>query len=258
MELKIKNQTLPEAVDFNYEELKQAITAKTEHYKTIVYTSEQIPTAKKEVANLRALKKALNDERIRLEREYMQPFNDFKAKVNELIRIIDSPVTMIDGQIKGFEASQKEEKRVNLESFFIGYNSFEWLKFEQLFDEKWLNASFRTEKVVEEIRTRVECIKKDLETLANLPEFSFEATEIYKDTLDINKAIQEGKRLSDMAKRKADAEAGQNEGKAQKSAEAGQTATAKDWVSFAVYIDGNDAQALKQFFKDRNIEYKAI
>ena len=90
MEIKMNEMQLPEKISFNYEELKQELAAKVSMYETMIYTDDQIKEAKADKANLNKLKKALNDERIRLEKEYMVPFNDFKAKVNEIISIIRS------------------------------------------------------------------------------------------------------------------------------------------------------------------------
>ena len=83
MELKVAEVQLPEAILFNYDELKKELTEKVKTYETMAYTDDQIKDAKADRANLNKLKKALNDERIRREKEYMQPFNEFKAKQNK-------------------------------------------------------------------------------------------------------------------------------------------------------------------------------
>lgn len=71
MELKMHEYQLPEKILFNYEELKRELTEKVSHYETLVYTDDQIKEAKADKAALNKLKKALNDERIRREREYI-------------------------------------------------------------------------------------------------------------------------------------------------------------------------------------------
>ena len=71
MELKVNEVAVPEQITFNYEELKQELTEKVSMYETLVYTDDQIKQAKADKANLNKLKKALNDERIRREREYI-------------------------------------------------------------------------------------------------------------------------------------------------------------------------------------------
>ena len=82
MELRVNDVAIPEKISFNYEELKAELTEKVAFYETLVYTDDQVKDAKADRATLNKLKKTLNDERIRREKEYMQPFNEFKAHVN--------------------------------------------------------------------------------------------------------------------------------------------------------------------------------
>lgn len=206
MELKIEQVAIPEKIAFNYEELKQELSDKVKMYETLVYADEQIKSAKTDRADLNRLKKALNDERIRREKEYMQPFNAFKAQINEIIGIIDKPVALIDRQIKEYEEQKRQEKKREIELLFSTYPHPEWLKLPQIWDDRWLNASASMKKVCEELNGRIDVINEDLSALSDLPEFSFEAIETYKTTLDLNKSIAEGHRLSEMQKRKAEQE----------------------------------------------------
>lgn len=207
MELKIEQVAIPEKIAFNYEELKQELSDKVKMYETLVYTDDQIKNAKADRANLNRLKKALNDERIRREKEYMQPFNAFKAQINEIIGIIDKPVALIDKQIEECEEEQKKQKKDKIIKYFMdNAQEFPWLTFQMIFDEKWLNTSISMKTVQDSIDTRISFIKADLNTLSDLPEFAFEAIETYKTTLDLNKSIAEGHRLSEMQKRKAEQE----------------------------------------------------
>jgi len=286
MELRVNEVTLPEQITFNYEELKAELTEKVSMYTNLVYTDAQIKEAKADKANLNKLKKVLNDERIKREKEYMIPFNDFKAKINEIISIIDKPIAVIDTQVKAYEDKLKQDKLTSIQEY---YNSIEkpelqWLGLPAIYDERWLNATVSMKSIHETINSRLEQIKNDLDTLADLPEFGFEATEVYKSTLDINKALNEGRRLAEIAKKKAEHEAemkAREEERARLAAEKeaqkihdeeAQFATeiiadgvptthippAKQWVSFSALLSTEDAFALKEFFSNRNIEFKAI
>jgi len=217
MEIKMNEMQLPEKISFNYEELKQELSAKVSMYETMIYTDDQIKEAKADKANLNKLKKALNDERIRLEKEYMVPFNDFKAKVNEIISIIDKPVAVIDRQVKEYEEKQKQDKMQKIKEFFEKCN-FRDIRFEQIFESKWLNASVSMKTIEEAICAKGEQIAMDMKIIADLPEFSFEAMETYKNTLDVRTALNEANRLADMAKRKAEQERIAAEAKAQEEA----------------------------------------
>lgn len=207
MELKVNDYKTPEQILFNYEELKTELTEKIKMYETLVYTDEQVKDAKADKANLNKLKKALNDERIRLEKEYMEPFNDFKTKINELISIIDKPVKIIDKQVKEFEEKKKQDKFENIKVMWGECEVPQGLEFDKVYDSKWLNSSTSMKSIQESMNNAIAKYNQDIITLSNLPEFGFEATEVYKTTLDINKAIYEAQRMSQIAKAKAEREA---------------------------------------------------
>lgn len=281
MELKVNEVIIPEKITFNYDELKRELTEKVSMYETLVYTDENIKEAKADRANLNRLKKTLNDERIRREKEYMVPFNAFKAKMNEIISIIDKPVAIIDKQVKEFEEKQKQEKRAAIEELFgtIGFQNF--ITLDKIFNEKWLNASTSLKSIEEEMKQLMYRFSTDILTLNNLPEFGFEAVEVYKTTLDINKAISEAQRMSQIAKAKAEKEAEQARLKADQDAamermiaeEAKKEADAtsskieqvepvadapKQWIKFQAYMTVEQAKGLGQYMKSAGIEYKAL
>lgn len=179
MELKMHEYQLPEKILFNYEELKRELTEKVSHYETLVYTDDQIKEAKADKAALNKLKKALNDERIRREREYMAPFADFKTKINEIIGIIDKPIAVIDTQVRAYEEQQKEDKLKKIKELWGTLAVPEGLSFEKIYNPKWLNASTSMKSIAEQMNAAIEKFHQDMTTLANLPEFGFEAQQVY-------------------------------------------------------------------------------
>ncbi len=276
MELRIKQPSFPEVIEFNFDELKQEIGNKVEKYKRLVYTDEQIKEAKKDVAALRKFTKALSDERIKVKKQCLQPYEEFENKINELSAIVNEPITLIDKQIKEVEEKQKQDKQDKIIEIWKNTDKPDWLSLAMIEESKWLNSSFSLKQVQSCIDAKVEEVKESLATLTNLPEFSFEATEVYKSTLDINKAISEGARLSEMAKAKAAHEAELAKRRAEEEQNAKEKAVVaeremtaeeaavsksippKTWVKFQAFMTTEDAYALKEFFNSRNIEYKAV
>ena len=202
MELKMNDYLLPEKILFNYEELKQELVEKIAHYETLVYTDEQIKDAKADKAALNKLKKALNEERIRVKKEYLKPFEDFEKKINEIISIIDEPVTAIDKQIKQYEEKNRQEKLEKVKELWQSLDAPEGLTFEKVFQEKFLNVSCSTKRVSQYMIDAIDKFNRDMETLEQLPAFSFEAQQVYKKTCDINKALLEGQKLLKIQKEK--------------------------------------------------------
>lgn len=286
MEMKviIDEYQLPQELKFNFEELKTELQAKAKEYEVMTYTEEQLTEAKKDRANLNKLKKALNDERIRREKEYMQPFNEFKSKINEIIAIIDKPVAMIDAQVKNYEEKKKEEKQEAINALFNAKEFPEWITVGQIQDKSWLNATTSMKQIDDNMTGWKNRIETEQKTIESLPEFAFEAMEIYKATIDMAKAIAEGQRLADIQRRKkeaeaaaekmrAEAEARRKEEEARKAAEQagadmaeGYAAGVKEqpygmagaWIKFEAYLTIPQAQALREFFINNGIEFRAV
>ena len=275
MELKIKTPTFPEVIEFNFDELKQEITAKAADYVNLVYTADQIGEAKKDRATLNKFCKALSDERIKIKKDCLKPYEEFERKIKELDGIVAKAITNIDSQIKAVEERAKEEKQEAIKAFYNTTQHPEWLPLEALFNPKWLNASTSMKAVEEEIMTILERINSDLDAIAKLPEYSFEALEEYKSTLHLGKAVVKANSLKEQAIRKAEYEAAQAKKREEKGQPQPQTAPAyeavpdvenlpknttqeRQWVSFEAFITVEDAKALKAFFESRNIEFKAI
>lgn len=277
MELKVKETQLPQPITFNYDELKEMVSEKAERYANIVYTDETIKEAKEDKAKLNKLKKTLNDERIRREKEYMKPFNEFKGQINEIIKIIDKPVNVIDSQIKDYQESKKTEKHNEIlrEINEGGYEFPEGLDLELIWNPKWLNASCSMSNVRKELKEKEKEIALDLAEIDNLV-YRFEARERYMQTLNFREAVEAAKRAEESERRKAEYEAEQ-----QRRAEAtkltlettnmvdipisreekgkpSETKLKAEWVPFKAYLTISQAKELKAWCDARGIQLKAI
>ena len=155
MELILKEITFPEVIEFNYDELKAEITARTEKYANLVYSEEQIKDAKSDLANLRKFTKALSDERIKVKKECLKPYEAFEGKIKEISGIVDNCISNIDTQVKNFETAEKEAKRAEIEEHFAMIGHPEWLSIDQIFDDRWLNKSVKLSSVYDEIDAKL-------------------------------------------------------------------------------------------------------
>ena len=206
MELKVTEYQLPESIQFNFEELKSELVSKAETYANMIYTDADIKSAKEDRADLNRLKKALNDERLRRQKEYMKPFDKFKAQVDEIISIIDRPCSIIDQRVKEYEQAQKEKRTEVIKDLFTRIGFPEWLKIEQIWNDKWLNASTSVSSIENDMNKKKDDIMSELASLATIPDYSAEAQFYYKESLDVADVLQKVRKLSDMAKAKKEAE----------------------------------------------------
>jgi Protein of unknown function (DUF1351). len=203
MELKVTEVRLPESLEFNYQELKAELTERVSHYETVVYTDDMIKEAKADRSKLNKVKKSLNDERIRLEREFMAPFQDFKTKVNELCGIIDKAVDCVDKQVKEYEDKKKLEKEEQINELFQKiFEDQSWLRSSAIWNSKWLNASYSMKQIEDDLNLQHETVINELAVLGRLAEFGFEAQENYKHSLNLGEAIKYAEGLKQIAELK--------------------------------------------------------
>lgn len=187
-----------EAIKFNYEELKGGLTASLEKYQNLVYTPENIKEAKDDRATLNALKKSLNDEKIKIKKEFMVPYDDFEAKIKELIELVDKPASEIDKQVKVFEEQEKAKKREVINTIYsenIGAYA-ELISLEKLYDPRWENKTYKETDITKEIQDVVKKADSDLKVIMDLKsEFEFQIKDTYFKTLDLGQALIENQRL---------------------------------------------------------------
>ena len=210
MELKIYNPRedgFIKAIEWNYEELKAELSQKLEDYKGLVYTEEQMKEAKADRAKLNALATAIDSKRKEIKKQCLQPYEQFEAQIKDLLAIIKEPVALIDSQIKGYEEEKKQKKLEEVKALFeklkdAAGEELEFVGFEQIFEDKFLNASLSLKMVETVISNKFNAIKHDIKTIAELKEYSFEATEVYKETLNLNTALEKAKYMVDIAEKK--------------------------------------------------------
>lgn len=242
LELKIfspqESGFVPE-IKWNNEELKVAIAEKMKEYNGLVFTEETISEGKKDRANLNKLRGAIDDERKRVKKLCMEPCNRFEKEVKEVLVLVDEQINAIDVQIKEVEQIKREEKRKAVQELFesIGFQKFVTL--EMIWDEKWLNASVALSKVENQMKETMYRIGEEVGTISRLPEFSFEAMEVYKKTLDLTQAIKKGQELADIQKRKEEAVARQKAEEERRKAE--EAATGKESENPEEAADTHDA-----------------
>lgn len=297
MELKIYNPTedgFVKSIEWNHEEIKNEISAKVEHYKGLVYTDEQIKEAKNDRAELNKFVAALESKRKEVKKQCLAPYEEFEKKMKELVAIVQEPIGLIDSQVKEYEEKQKQDKVLAINAYWESIEKPEELEFMKIYDPKWTNASVSMKSIKTAIDDAVIKFKAEMDTLARLPEYSFEAQQTYIRTHDMKQALDEAHRLADMAKKKAEYEAEQariaeeqarvvEQAKATEQAEPEvkeeaveeiptfepepveenfiptfAKAPEKEWFAVKAKMDAEELAELEQYFATKGIEYKVL
>lgn len=188
-------------IQWNKEELEAAVRAKIAGYENVVYTEENIKSAKNDRAELNKLIKAIEERRKQVKNIINEPYAVFEAELKEITALINEPVALIDQQVKAFEEKQKEEKKAAIKATYdenIG-DLAEVLPFEKIFDSRYLNQTYKLATAQKEILGKIDTVKTDLETIDSLDsKYKLNAKDVYIKTLDLSKALAENKRLADL------------------------------------------------------------
>lgn len=209
LQLKVTNEQLG-SLTTNAEKIRDLVKSRIGQYSVENYNIENVDKAKADKALLNKAKKALNDERIKLEKSFMQPFMEFKDVVNETVKLIDTAVKDIDTVVKEADEKAKQAKREQIEHVAeeTGIEKL-GIKLDLIFNEKWLNKSTSLKKVREEIDARLQQINGDLETLKTFAEDYDVLVVRYKENLNINETVAYANQLKAQreATKKAEQEA---------------------------------------------------
>jgi hypothetical protein len=188
LELVVKEHSLGVLVT-NAQNIREVVRKKLADFDIKNYDESNIEYAKKDKAVLNNFSKTLSSERLRLEREFMQPFNEFKEVVNDTVKLIGECSSQIDTVVKGVEEKEKAKKYDILLTYFLEHQ-FHLVEFEKIFDPKWLNKTAQIKNIQKEIDAKISQINDDLKMLE-----AFDADDVellksmYLDKLNINATV---------------------------------------------------------------------
>lgn len=188
LELVVNEKTLG-SLTTNAKQIKAMVEAALPHYDIANYSEDNIALAKKDKAMLNAASRALNDKRIQFEKEFMQPFSEFKAVVGETVTLIKECSGKIDAVVKQSEENEKKTKQASIDAIWAR-KGFSLVSLSKVSDPKWLNKSTSLKTVEADIDARTAGINDDIATIEAIGEDTDLLKSLYLDTLNLNSTIQ--------------------------------------------------------------------
>ena len=251
-------------VTFNYDEIKAELKKQMDIYSSLVFTEEQKADAKKDLANLRKLKKSIDEKKKEVKKVYMTPYTDFESKIKELQSLIDEPIALINQQVAEFDKKQKEEKKAKIIEIYneiIGENTF--ITLESIYKTEWENVSTSMKSIKQDIAARISDITLDMNTLATFNSDAFErAKDLYISSgYQLSIAIQHIQQYELQKKEIIEKEQERKEVNEPTGGfvipPAGET-TPKSITTFQITATHEQLADLREFLMNNNIEYKEI
>lgn len=125
----------------NFEEIKAALAEQMEVYNSLEITEDGKQTAKKDVATLRKIKKAIEDRRKEIKQTVMEPYNGLEKQVKELTALIDQPINMITSKLDEYEQRRIEEKKLHIVDLWNEIIKVPGANMSVFYDQSWENAT---------------------------------------------------------------------------------------------------------------------
>lgn len=214
LELSISELTLG-SLTTNALQLRDYVGEVVKRYDAENYSDDNIDQAKADKALLNKAAKELNDKRIKLEREWAQPFHEFKGIITETCQMLTQASSKIDKVVGEVEWKAKEAKRTMIHELWErkGVTLFPLSK---IWDEKWLNKTKRLPAIEKEIGEKLLKVEADLDSFNALDEEDREvARAYYLDCFDLQRSLsyarimrenKEKLKAEEQARRQAEAE----------------------------------------------------
>ena len=186
-------QVVPGIIVFNeYENLKQQALELAYNIERVEVNDENIKVSKKMLAAVNKRIKEMEDRRIAIKKEILQPYHDFESCVKEIVSIVKDAENIVRDQVREMDEKERNEKREAIREIFekrINHYYFgELFGFDDFIKPQHLNKSTSINTVEKEMVDWLEKKDVDLKVIESLPNVSEVLTE-YLNTKDISLAI---------------------------------------------------------------------
>lgn len=236
----------------NFAELKQQLEIKLEKYKHIVYDDTQISLAKSDRALLNKLHETINNKKIEIKKQCLKPYEIFESQVKELLTLIEEPITCIDTQIKEFDNEKKSAKKQKIIETIGRYissfaNLKNCVKFEDIFNDKWLNTSVSMKSIEDAIYAKLEQMDADIKSIKLLnSNYEIELINEYLTTQNMSSVLTKKSNLEKLENTQNNVTKNTND--IQNCYE----------IEFLTVMNKEQMINFKQFFIDNKINYKVL
>jgi len=215
VELLIKAPT-PQVFEWNYEEIKAAAVAKAAEYKGVVYETADEAAMKKDKADLNRIINQIEDERKRIKKECMAPYDAFERQVKDVLLPLREAVAFVEKGLSDIEASYRQKKRDAMQALYdeVYQDVASIIPFDKTVREEYYKKAYTDKKLEKTYRDVAEQVHADLQTIkgfeekyhsaaihAYMPSFSLADAQAEVFRLQaLDKQLEERKRAEELRK----------------------------------------------------------
>ena len=159
----IKVETKNEIKFINFEEVKENLASRIKIYENLQVEFENLKECKTVGIKLRKLKKAIDEKRKEIKKEFSSTFNQFDGDCKKLSLMVTMVEERIMEGIKVFDDAEIDEKRKEIKKVMLTLDkeyNFELTDY----DSKYLNKTYTLKQIQEDLKSVYDEEKMTLET----------------------------------------------------------------------------------------------
>lgn len=180
-------------ISSNLDAVEESIKAHVTEYENYVVSEDTVADSKKLLADIRKQKKALDDERKQIKKDWNAPYVEFERRANEVIALYDKPINLINDQLAQFEEDRKAKKKEEITSIYneLKGDLEEYAPLERIYTPKWENATTSIKSIREDIQLEFDKVSMEISTIKSMEsKYEDKGLEEYKRTHSMQAAIQ--------------------------------------------------------------------
>lgn len=181
-------------IEFNeYEKVKEQALKLASNIETVEVNEDNIKESKKLLAAVNKRLKELEDKRISIKKEMLEPYQLFEDQVKEIVTIVKNADSEVRKQVKYLEEFERLEKELVVEELFNKrkkqYSALDALiQFENFLQPKHLNKSTSIQSIEKEVVEFLEKISAEYEAIKLMPNAD-DVLSAYIGCFDLPKAL---------------------------------------------------------------------
>lgn len=234
-----------------YDLIKSQATNLANHLQQVEVTQENLQRSKQLLAAVNKEVRKLHDERIKIKRTVLEPYDEFETQIKEITAIVKDSDDLIRNQVRELEEQERQAKKEHIHSIFNKrmkqYDFGELMNFDKFIKPTHLNKSTSMTKIETEMVQWLTKVETDLDLIKSM-DYSFEIIGEYQRTQDVassiksvndrHKAIQEMERKAETV-----------------TSVSPQQSKPKKPIILIELNDEKDARLVEMFMKQERIEF---
>lgn len=185
----VKRILTPGTIEANFDEMETGIRERLKEFEGAQFTEESRTMCKAIIADLRKEKTEISDAVKQVKKEWLTPFDRFKARADELIALYDEKINYLDAQNKEMEAKRIESKKAVIKEIYDA-SGIEVFALDDIYNPRWENATFKDTEIKAEMAQIKSQTDEDIQIIYSMNSAATdEAIRVYKATRKLSEAL---------------------------------------------------------------------